>query len=54
MHLCYMKPMQRMEADVGQVPATSRAAESAAARATDGASQEAAAHLPVILYGRHL
>lgn len=51
---CSLRPygMQSMEAGVGQVPATSRAAERAAARATDRASmraQERAAQLPVIV-----
>ncbi len=44
--------MQSMEAGVGQVPATLRAAERAAARPTDRASmraQERAAQLPVIV-----
>ncbi len=41
--------MQSVEGGVGKVPATSRAAETDAARATGRASHETAAHLPVIV-----
>jgi len=41
--------MQSVEGGVGKVPATSRTAETDAARATGRASHETAAHLPVIV-----